>query len=65
MHLRHVLRGHDRHVTRLGWAPDGIGFATAGQDGAIRLWDPLTGRLIRELAVPAEQLRPRWDDDDD
>ena len=59
--LRHLLSGHRKVITRLSWAPDGIRFASAGQDGVIRIWDTESGKLKQELVVLRSQLRkPNW-----
>lgn len=50
--LRHTLHGHDKVITRLSWAPDGTRLASAGQDGTIRIWDTVSGKLTRKLTVP-------------
>ena len=38
-------------------SPDGRQVATAGMDGTIQLWDPVTRRIYRELAVPNDSVR--------
>ena len=42
--LRRALSGHGRGVTAVAIAPDGTWLASAGLDGAVRIWDPATGR---------------------
>ncbi len=38
-----------RRVWATAWSPDGTRLATAGGDGAARIWDPTTGSLLTEL----------------
>jgi WD40 repeat protein len=39
-----TLRGHEDTVSGVAFSPDGSQLATAGDDGSIKLWDPVTGR---------------------
>ena len=41
---------HESHVRTVAFSPDGKLLASADFDGDIRLWNPATGRLVRELA---------------
>jgi WD40 repeat protein/tRNA A-37 threonylcarbamoyl transferase component Bud32 len=45
------------NISPLGfaWKPDGTGLATIHIDAVLRLWDPVTGRLLRRLSV-ADQV---------
>jgi WD40 repeat protein len=38
------LPGHKFGTTAVGWSPDGCHFASAGQDGKIKLWDLIHAR---------------------
>jgi len=49
----HELKGHERGVFAVAYRPDGQQVATGGFDGHIRLFNTLTGELVREF-VPVE-----------
>jgi WD40 repeat protein/serine/threonine protein kinase/tetratricopeptide (TPR) repeat protein len=38
-----------RPANDVAFSPDGKLLATAGQDGTVRLWDPVTAQLVREI----------------
>ena len=42
-------KGHDDDVNQVAFSPDGTRLATAGDDGALRVWDPMTGALAWEF----------------
>jgi WD40 repeat protein/serine/threonine protein kinase len=55
--------GHGRWIPRASWARDGARIATAGEDGAVRLWDARDGTLLQTLTghekpVTAVELDP-------
>ncbi len=55
----HTFQAHEGGGFRLVWGPSGTSFATAGQDGQVRLWDALTGTQTESLPMPSawvEQL---------
>jgi WD40 repeat protein len=39
--------GHDNDINDVAFSADGSMLATTGDDGALRLWDPTTGDLLR------------------
>ncbi|KAF7588735.1 WD domain protein [Aspergillus hancockii] len=41
-----ILRGHLRGVSAVRFSPDSSMIATGGADGAVKVWDTLTGRLV-------------------
>ncbi|GAA3246747.1 NB-ARC domain-containing protein [Dactylosporangium siamense] len=54
--LVRTLTGHTREVVAAAAAPDGGWLATAGQDGAVRIWNPVSGELRCTLAHAATVL---------
>jgi WD40 repeat protein len=42
--LRRTLGGHTGTVLTVAIAPDGTWLASGGDDGSVRIWDPVTGR---------------------
>jgi WD40 repeat protein len=44
-----VLRGHTDAVVGCAFSPDGKVLATTSHDRTVRLWDPVTGALVRTL----------------
>lgn len=47
------LTGHTDRIMDVDWSGDGRQLATAGTDGAIRLWNP-RGKLLRKLDSPGK-----------
>jgi WD40 repeat protein len=47
--LRHTLRGHKEVIRDIAWSPDGKILASTSFDGDVRLWDSITGQLIRTM----------------
>ena len=55
----HAFQAHEGGGFRLVWNPTAPCFATAGQDGQVRFWDPVTGTQVESLPMPSawvEQL---------
>ena len=50
--LRHTLRSDAAPITRLAWSPDGRILGSLSTDQVIRLWDPESESIHRELANP-------------
>jgi hypothetical protein len=48
-----TLRGHEGVVARVAFSPDSKVLATAGSDGAVKLWETATGKEVGELRGPA------------
>ncbi len=46
---------HAGLVAAASFSPDGKTLFSGSFDGAVRLWEPATGRLLRRLEVPAER----------
>lgn len=44
------LRGHDKSISSVCFAPDGLTMASASSDGLIKLWDTTTHRETRTIA---------------
>ena len=59
-----LFRGHDGRVRSLAVDPSGIWLASGGDDGTVKVWELLTGRLIwsvrlgKEEAVNVVRWRP-------
>jgi WD40 repeat protein len=51
---------HQGPITRLEWAPGGTMLASAGQDGMVRVWDTLSGDLLRSFWHGEEVRQLRW-----
>lgn len=53
------LRGHPHQIFSLAYSPDGRTLASGGQAG-IALWDPTTGKLLRQFSVNPGQFTQVW-----
>ncbi len=47
---RHLMPAHQRRLKVLEMAADGNWLAAGGDSGAVHLWEPATGRLIKSIA---------------
>ncbi len=48
-HLLYSLDGHDRVVSAVAFAPDGLSLATGSADESIKIWDASSGKELRVL----------------
>jgi WD40 repeat protein len=53
-----TYHGHRGTVTGVAIAPDGFTMATIGVDGAVRLWDPPTGRVVAKWDLKDKEATP-------
>jgi WD40 repeat protein/serine/threonine protein kinase len=54
-----VLEGHAGGIPDVVYSPDGKLLASAGKDHQIKIWDPVTGKLLKtltEFATPVQTL---------
>lgn len=51
------LIGHTDLIHRVAWSPDGTRLATASADGAVRVWDAVTGREVLQLPGHRQAVR--------
>ncbi len=52
-HLIMRLTGHEDQVEDVAFSPSGTLIATGSKDGLIKLWDPVSGRLVRKIESDA------------
>jgi WD40 repeat protein len=46
---RHLGKPDDARVFRIAFSPDGKALAGGGEDGSISLWEPISGKLLRQF----------------
>ncbi len=51
--IKHLLPGHEFGTAALSWSPQGTLLASSGQDGKVRLWNPVDGTEDRVLEAGA------------
>jgi WD40 repeat protein/serine/threonine protein kinase len=51
-----TIPAHDDYVFSVAYRPDGKALATCSQDGTLRTWDAVSGRLIRTLPGHAPDI---------
>lgn len=49
--VKHQLAGHEDGTNCVAWSPGGESIASGGQDGCVRLWDPVTGTQTAEVKL--------------
>lgn len=54
--LRASLRGHTARITSISWSPDGRLIASSAKDGSLRIWDTVTGVLLRSYSNFAKPI---------
>jgi WD40 repeat protein len=42
---------------KVAWHPDGDRLASASSDRSVRVWDPITGKLMLSLIDPTSELK--------
>jgi WD40 repeat protein/class 3 adenylate cyclase/energy-coupling factor transporter ATP-binding protein EcfA2 len=52
--------GHDADINDVQFSPDGSLLATAGEDGALKLWDPATGDLRSSVRGQGQVFGPSF-----
>jgi len=55
--MRNALTGHTGAVRSLLFSPDSSRLASAGAEGAIRVWDPAAGQTVRTIDGLASDVR--------
>jgi WD40 repeat protein/class 3 adenylate cyclase len=55
--------GHDADVNDVQFSPDGSLLATAGEDGALKIWDPATGDLRSSVTGGGQVFGPSFNAD--
>jgi WD40 repeat protein/serine/threonine protein kinase len=56
-----VLSGHVARVTAVSWSPDGKRLASGGDDGKVRIWQPVGGKEVLSLkSHDKDQINPQF-----
>src|SRR5262249_20086447 len=53
---KQTLLGHTAAVMRVAWHPDGDRLASASSDHSVRVWDPITGKLMLSFFDLSSQM---------
>jgi WD40 repeat protein len=56
-------KGHDADINDVQFSPDGSMLATAGEDGALKIWDPATGDLRSSVTGGGQVFGPSFNAD--
>jgi WD40 repeat protein/class 3 adenylate cyclase len=56
-------KGHDADINEVQFSPDGSLLATAGEDGALKIWDPATGHLRSSVTGAGQVFGPSFSAD--
>jgi WD40 repeat protein len=51
-----ILARHGKGINGLAFSPDGERLASAGKDRTVKIWNPTTGQMIKELSGFRDQL---------
>jgi WD40 repeat protein len=57
------FRGHDGDITDVAFSIDGSMLATTGDDGALNVWNPATGDLLRSVSHAGDVRAPSFSRD--
>jgi GTPase SAR1 family protein len=59
-----TLQGHSQRIAAPAWHSDGIRLASGSDDGTVKIWDALAGRLLETLEGPGSPVgRVAWSND--
>ena len=54
---KQTLQGPTTAVMRVAWHPDGDRLASASGDRSVKVWDPLTGKLMLSLIDHSSEMK--------
>ena len=57
-HVLRVYRGHERDVKNVSWAPDGVHFASSGDDAAVNVWS--AAAELQAISGASSSLSPSY-----
>ena len=47
--LKHVLQGHSKSISSVKFSPDGTLLASSSASTEVKIWSPVTGKLVKNL----------------